>query len=207
MRTFLMTGAAICLAALSACGNDTPATGPKRTETSASEEASPAVQVPSTTEAAAEAPREVSLSLAPGELRAFINATGSARPMPFGTARDQVERTLKAALGEANMSTDNPECPSGPLAVEAYPDDLTVYYSDGKLVGWFAGRNSPLTTMTGVGPGGTLADFQSDFSTADLQKTTLGWEAMGDDFSATFTGNSPDATLTAMWSGEACIFR
>ena len=207
MRTYLVTSAAICLAALSACGNDTPATGPERTETPSNEETPQSVEVPSTTEEAAEAPREVSLSVAPGELRAFINATGSARPMPFGTGREQVARALKSALGEPTMSTDNPECPSGPLSVEAYPDDLTVYYSEGKLAGWFAGRNSSLTTMTGVGPGGTLADFQRDFATADLEKTTLGWEAMGDDFSATFTGNSPDATLTAMWSGEACIFR
>jgi hypothetical protein len=94
-------------------------------------------------------------------LRLFDPETGSARPIAFGTPWPQALAAL--AFRGAPETGRNEECEAGPLDYARWPDSLTLYGQDGKLVGWFADRGGAgtLATAAGVGPGTTRQDLEA----------------------------------------------
>lgn len=163
--------------------------------------------VPSSTPAPAPASAPAAPALAvDGEgLRLFDPATGSARPIPFGTAWD---RALAALAFRGRPATGrNPECGAGPLDFARW-DDLTLYGQDGAFVGWFAERGAAgaISTAAGVGPGTTRQDLESAYA-VEVFESTLGIEFVAGDLYGLLEGTHPDSAITALWAGTSCNFR
>ncbi len=183
-------------ALLLACRGETP---PEPQPTRA---ASPTVAAPTASPAAA-AP---GLAIESEGLRLFDPATGSARPLAFGT---QWERTLAAlAFRGAPETGRNEECGAGPLDYARWPDSLTLYGQDGKFVGWFVdqGAEGKVSTASGVGPGTTRQDLEGAYA-AEVFESTLGTEFAAGDLYGLLDSPHPDSPVTAMWAGTSCNFR
>lgn len=164
--------------------------------------ASPAAADPAP--AAASAPL---LNLA-GEGLAFVDAnTGSSRMLPFGVERGVIERGVSAALGAAVRQGRNPECGAGPLDFAAYPDGLTLWFQDGRFVGWATGEAARhLQTAAGVGVGSTRRELEGSYAPT-LVGSTLGVEFQAGGISGLLASAAPDARITALWAGAGCVFR
>lgn len=172
----------------------------------------PGSSVPLTPTPPAPAPAAATPALAvEGEgLRLFARESGSARPIPFGTPRAEVERAL-AFRGDPAIGTQG-ECGAGPLAFAAWPDGLKLYFQSGKFTGWAldqraAGPTGPsLGTAAGIGPGATRAQL-TDAVVARFEQTTLGLEFRSGEISGLLNGPGPQAKITDMWAGVNCVFR
>lgn len=143
-------------------------------------------------------------------LRLFDRATGRARPIPFGTARAEVEALL-ASRGPPVTGTQA-DCGAGPLAYAAWPDGLKLYFQAGKLAGWAldgraAGPRGPaIGTASGVGPGSSRAQLTDD-QVATFAKTSLGTEFRSGEINGLLDGAGAEARITDMWAGASCVFR
>ncbi|EMD81961.1 hypothetical protein [Pacificimonas flava] len=157
---------------------------------------------PTPAPAVAENP-EAGLIIGDGQLQAIIKATGSTRTFPFGAPREQVMTMLDAVRGTPSRAPSLSKCAGGPVTAARWPDGLTVFFRGGELAGWKVAGGSELTTMTGLGIGTTLADFQRDFA-ADPQETPAGWEARTGNLTARFSGGTPDAVVQSLSSGAVC---
>lgn len=185
--------------------SDAPAPTVASNTPAPSPEAAPPPAAPATPAAASPA------LVVEGEgLRLFDPATSRARPIPFGTARADVERAL--AFRGAPESGTQRECGSGPLAFAAWPDGLKLYFQSGKFTGWAlderaAGPSGPrISTAAGAGPGATRATL-TDASVATFEETSLGTEFRSGAISGIVDGPAATAKITAMWAGTSCVFR
>lgn len=144
-------------------------------------------------------------------LRLFNPATGSARPITFGTTRVTTLSSL-AFRGEPKFARLE-ECGAGPLDQAAWSDGLRVYFQDGKFAGWALdarvndGTIRPaITTASGIGPGSTRAELQDAYS-ARVMQSTLGTEFTAGDLAGLLDGAGPRARITNLWAGASCNFR
>lgn len=175
---------------------------------------SPPEPAPSASVAAPAAPAATPASPAPaapglavdGEgLRLFAPATGSARPIPFGTPWPQAVAAL-AFLGKP-LAGRNEECEAGPLDYARWERSLTLYGQDGKFVGWFAdGGSGTIATAAGVGPGTTRQDLEAAYA-VEVFESTLGTEFTAGALSGLLDSPHPDSPVTAFWAGTSCNFR
>lgn len=170
-----------------------------------SQSANPAATTPTTPTPA--------LAIEAEGLRLFTPTTGSARPIPFGTARAQVMTAL-ASRGTAETGT-NGECGAGPLAYARWPDGLTLWFQQDALTGWAlnapASDASPaatagVSTASGLTIGSTRADLDSAYA-ATVEQSTLGTEFAAGELFGLLDGEGQGARVTALWAGVSCNFR
>jgi hypothetical protein len=159
----------------------------------------PASPVPTATAAAGPL-----LNLAPAALSFVDGASGRAREVPFGTAREPVLTATTAALGNQTGAGRNEECGEGAMDYVRF-DGLSLYFQQGKLVGWFLdSAKQGLTTASGVGIGSTRKAVESAYAVS-VDETSLGTEFSTE--SGDFGGILEKGKVTAMWSGQVCQFR
>jgi len=135
-------------------------------------------------------------------------ADGRTQRSGFGLSREIVVPMAARALGEPTDQGTNSECGAGPLDNVDYKDGLTLFFQDGRFVGWnLDGRvRTPYKTTKGIGIGSTLQQLRDSGDVA-VQETSLGSEfAMGELYGLV-TSNTPDGTITGLWAGTTCVFR
>lgn len=150
----------------------------------------------------------VSVNLAPDELTLVLPG-GSARHLGFGVARGDAVRMISAALGSPIEEATNQECGAGPLAYATFRDGLSLYFQDGKFVGWdLDGReNGKFTTANGIGIGATRKQLEASGSSVDVGETTIGHEFMIGALSGLLSSPAPEGKVTNLWAGTTCIAR
>lgn len=137
-------------------------------------------------------------------LRLVDPATGSTRPLAFGTPQADILAAL-AFRGQPGTGT-NAEC--GSTTYANWPDGLNIVFDDGSFAGWsLDGRaDGALTTMSGVGPGATRAALDDGYN-AEVRRTTLGLEFTAGTLAGLLDGPGKAAKITNMWAGLTCIAR
>lgn len=149
------------------------------------------------------------LNLAPEALSLVDPQTGRSRELAFGTARDLTVTGATAALGKPTDTGRNGECGEGAMDFVEF-GGLTLWFQQDKFVGWFIeGAKPKLSTATGAGIGSTRKQVADALAISDITDSTLGREFTTDDgdFSGLLDGAGDAAKVTALWSGQACIFR
>lgn len=149
------------------------------------------------------------LNLAPEALSLVDPQSGRARELAFGTARDLTVTGATAALGKPTDTGGNGECGEGAMDFVEF-GGLTLWFQQDKFVGWFLeGAKPKLSTATGAGIGSTRKQVADALAISDITDSTLGREFTTDDgdFSGLLDGAGDTAKVTALWSGQACIFR
>lgn len=199
---FCGIAAALTLTALAACSDDAPIT--PQTETAlASVPIAPAASKAATENKADESP---ALAVEAEGLRLFNKQSGSARPIAFGTPRDDVLAIL-ANRGKPETGTSG-ECGAGPLEYANWPDGLGLFFQDDKLAGWNLNErsNGAITTASGIGPGSSRAELEGAYA-AEISETTLGTEFAAGELFGLLDGKGQAAKITYMWGGVSCNFR
>jgi hypothetical protein len=140
-------------------------------------------------------------------LRLVDPASGAARPLPFGMARDQLLAILEGFRGPADGGT-NSECAEGPIDYAVWADGLTLNFQEERFVGWALDERAEgaHATMSGIGPGSTRAELEAVYD-AQVEQTSLGTEFDAGGIGGRLDGDTPDARITAMWAGVTCTFR
>jgi len=149
------------------------------------------------------------LNLAPEALSLVDPQTGRSRELAFGAARDLTVTGATAALGKPTDTGRNGECGEGAMDFVEF-GGLTLWFQQDKFVGWFIeGAKPKLSTATGAGIGSTRKQVADALAISDITDSTLGREFTTDDgdFSGLLDGAGDAAKVTALWSGQACIFR
>lgn len=161
----------------------------------------PATDVP----ARADAPTGAALALDPEGLRIFVVPSGAARPIPFGTASDTAAARVSRTLGAVPIEQgQTPDCGLGYIR---WPAGLTMTLRDGRFVGWsIGGADARLTTPAGIGAGSARSELESAHA-AKIFPSTLGTEFSVGGIAGVLDSAAPDARITAMWAGEACLAR
>lgn len=141
-------------------------------------------------------------------LRWFATATGSASPLPFGTAQDLVLASLERERGPAARGTSE-ECGAGPVGYANWADGLSLKFQKDRFVGWgLDGRAAgALATANGIGPGSARADLDESFGDVRVFPSTLGTEFAAGGIYGTLDGTGPRARITYMWAGVSCVAR
>jgi hypothetical protein len=195
---------AIALAALLAACTAEPAATDNIADASANA-AAPAAQAPANTAAPA-AQATPALAIDGEGLRLFDRASGSARPIPFGTAQPAVLAAL-AARGQPEINKLE-ECGAGPLDAASWRDGLTLYFQDAKFVGWAVGRpdgDAP-ATPAGITIGSTRAELESAYKT-NVFESSLGTEFEAGTLFGILEGEGAKAKVTNLWAGVSCNMR
>jgi hypothetical protein len=172
--------------ALAACGGQTPTPRPSDGAIAATDSAALAVEAEG--------------------LRLFNRQSGSARPIAFGTARDDVLKML-AFRGKAETG-QNAECGAGTLDFANWADGLGLYFQQDKFVGWHLNPRSDraITTASGIGVGSSRAELEAVYA-ATISETSLGTEFAAGELFGLLDGKGPMAKITHMWGGVSCNFR
>ncbi len=208
MGMIRLAGLTIALSALAACGDRTPdnATGNIATEGMLNEaEAS----VSNTTAPAVAPTASVALNLAPGGLTLIDMNSGRSVQQEFGIGRKDLLARVEAVLGKPTRTGANGECGEGAMELVGY-DALTLLFQQNKFVGWFLdGAKPKLTTGTGAGIGSTRMQMADGLAISDVPDSSLGREFSTESgsLSGLLDGEGDGAKVTALWSGQACIFR
>lgn len=126
--------------------------------------------------------------------------------VPFGATRNDVT----AALGQPTEEGEQEECPAGPASFLRYDKrGLLLVLQDDQLAGWSLDADSALTTSAGIGIGSSKADLEAAYGPVEIiPDSTLGIEFLYDGgVTGLLDADAPDGTITAIWSGVACVFR
>lgn len=147
------------------------------------------------------------ISLATDGLMA-TSTDGRSEHVMFGSPREMATAAVLSALGAPTGQGTNSECGAGPLDNVDFRGALTLFFQEGRFVGWnIDGRDSsPYKTASGVGIGTTLQQLRDSGDVA-VQDTSLGVEFHLGDISGLLTVNRPDGTVTSLWAGATCVFR
>lgn len=149
------------------------------------------------------------LNIAPEALSLVDPRSGRTRQLAFGTAREITLTGATAALGKPGDTGRNGECGEGAMEFVEF-GGLTLWFQQDKFVGWFLeGAKPKLTTASGAGIGSTRSQVADALAISDVPDSSLGREFATDkgDFSGLLNGAGDGAKVTALWSGQACIFR
>lgn len=138
-------------------------------------------------------------------LRLIDPVTTHATPIPFGTDKAMALRAISAGMkGAPDTQTSNSECGEGPLEMASWNKGLSVYFQDGKFVGW--GGAVDLKTMNGIGFGSTRAQLDAAFSPT-VEESSLGTEFHAAGLSGILESTAKDAAISEIWAGMTCIAR
>jgi hypothetical protein len=200
----------LILSTLAACAPDA-SSPPAASGAAGADAAAPADPAP--------AAQAMALTVEAEGLRLVDPASGSARPIPFGTPRALVMIPL-ASRGAAETGT-NAECGAGPLAYARWPDGLTLWFQEGAFAGWALNAPAPdappspaggISTASGltVGNGQTSPSTRADLDSAyaaTVEQSTLGTEFAAGELYGLLDGEGSGAKVTALWAGVSCNFR
>jgi hypothetical protein len=147
------------------------------------------------------------LILAPDGLGVAL-ADGRSQRAGFAAPRDLAVEIVAGPVGKQTGQGTNPECGAGPLDNVDFGGGLTLFFQDGKFVGWdIDGRDgSPYKTAAGIGIGSTMQQLR-DAGDVEVQDTSLGVEFTAGEISGLLTANRPDGKITNLWAGTTCAFR
>jgi hypothetical protein len=147
------------------------------------------------------------LNLAPDGL-SLVTESGSARHASFGMARDVAMTMVGAALGKPAGTGRNEECGQGPMDMVDYKDGPTLFFMEGKFVGWdLDGRGKPAyTTAAGIGIGSTLTQMR-EVMHVTVEESTLGHEFSAGELGGLLSAAAPDGRIEHLWAGSTCQFR
>ena len=152
----------------------------------------------------------VALALDAEGVRTVDAASGSTRPVAFGTPEAEAVAAVERLRGAAPERTENAECGAGPVQFATWPDGFAMHVQDGTFVGWAlndgAGEVSTLTTLSGLGIGSTRAELDAAYA-ATVEETSLGTEFAAGGLFGLLSGPGPDATVEHLWAGVSCTFR
>ncbi|HEY0061339.1 MAG TPA: hypothetical protein VGC21_04410 [Telluria sp.] len=138
-------------------------------------------------------------------LRLFNSVSGAARPIPFGTGKDDalalVTRSRKVPPQEQGDSAD---CGA---SYARWPGGLSLWFVDGKFAGWsLTPEASAVSTASGLRPGSTRAELESAYQ-ASVVDSTLGVEFTAGGLGGLLDSRRPDAKVTHLWAGTTCLDR
>lgn len=138
-------------------------------------------------------------------LRLFDAATGSARPLPFGTRGETVRSILATGLELAAIEEGyNSECTGNFMRLE---NGLTAWFVNDAFAGWAVRGPAPtLTTASGIGIGSSRGDLESVYD-ASIFRSTLGIEFTAGGLAGLLESELPEARITHLWAGQTCIAR
>lgn len=136
-------------------------------------------------------------------LRVFLMPSGSARPIPFGTAATDALETVTTVKG--NAPSDRGTIEDCGVAYAAWPD-LTLYFSRDEFAGWSAAPGSRLTTASGIGIGATRAQLDDAYD-ANVAESTIGVEFSAGGLAGVLESEEHYARILHMWAGVSCIAR
>ena len=145
-------------------------------------------------------------------LRLFGRASGSARPIPFGTPQAAVMTAL--GFRDPPASTNRlDECGAGPLDQASWSDGLTLYFQDSKFAGWALGGEreagdgkGAITTASGIGVGSTRAELEAAYK-VEVFDSSLGTEFAAGELFGILDGTARQAKITNLWAGTSCNMR
>jgi len=200
---FLGSGlSALVLLGLAACG---PATGPTDSANSqaAAGSATPA-NAAAGGETAATDSAQPPLVLEGAGLR--IPGASPPRTVAFETPEADSIAALASALGGPPTERgENAECGGGGgLQFAQWKDRITIWFENGRFVGWDAGGG--LETAGGVGIGSSRAEVAA-LPGFEVEESTLGTEFRAGGLSGILASDAADARVTHLWGGATCVFR
>jgi len=133
---------------------------------------------------------------------------GGTQSLAFGASADPVTAGVGGALGAEAKRSENNECAAGPLALAQYPGGLTLFFQDGKFVGWDVdGREKGgFAAPDGLAIGATRAELQAR-GDLQIEASTVGAEFTFGGISGLLASKDPNARVTNLWAGTTCIFR
>lgn len=169
----------------------------------------PSVSEVEPTEETSPAAAEAALALASDGITAVNAQTGSTTQIAFDSDIALAKNAVTAMLGEPEETTENGECPAGPLTITTWPNGFAINAAQDKFVGWSARpetESAKLTTMNGIGVGSTASELKEAYD-VDVSETSLGVEFNAGQLSGLLSSNEPDAVIENMWAGTNCIFR
>jgi hypothetical protein len=198
------------LAALLACGSlllgGCQDSAPSPAEAPPADAATPSPTPEASAAPAPAADGGATLALEGDGLRVFVLPSGSARPIPFGTDPVQTLEMLEAVRGEppSNLGK-NPDC--GEQFAE-WSDGLLVWFDNDEFVGWaLADTAAELSTVDGLKIGSTRAQLEGGGSVVEIAPSSLGVEFTAGGVAGLLASDAPDARVTHLWAGMACIAR
>lgn len=188
--------------ALGACSGGAPTAAPDKADI-AVKGTDPA---PSAAPVMADVKESPALAVEAEGLRLFNKQSGSARPIAFGTPREDVIQLL-AFRGKPETG-QNGECGAGPLDFANWPDGFGLFFQNDKFVGWNLNSSGKpaVTTASGIGVGSSRAELESAYA-AKISETSLGTEFAAGELYGILDGPGQSATITNMWGGLSCNFR
>ena len=148
----------------------------------------------------------VAVNLDDEGLRLVDPATGSARPIAFGTPMATVIAALDASFGAAPVEQSvNAECGAGPILQARWANGFVALSQEENFLGWDS-REAGLTTADGIGIGSTRAALEVSRE-VEVEETTLGVEFTAGGLGGLFASSEPAAPITSLWAGLTCHFR
>ena len=181
---------------------------PPATTTPTTPDAQAEAEVASDATATAAAPSTPATALAlEGEgLRVFILSSGSARPIPFGTAKTQTLDMLGAVLGGPPSDLgENIDCGA---TRASWPDGLTAWFVQDEFVGWsVASADAAVSTVDGLSVGDTRTELENGGTVVEVMPSSLGTEFTAGGVAGLLESPEPDARVTHLWAGATCIAR
>lgn len=164
--------------------------------------ANDAEPAPVANEAAAAVP---ALNVAPDGL-SLVSASGSARHVGFGMGQGVAVPIVTAALGKPSDTGRNEECGQGPMDTVKFKGGITLFFMEGKFVGWDLDEQSAFATASGIGMGSTLKQLREAMHIS-VEESSLGHEFAAGDLGGLLSDTKPDGKVTALWAGSTCQFR
>lgn len=147
------------------------------------------------------------VNLAPDGL-SLVLPTGSARHVTFGQPRGGALDAISAALGDPIEQGENQDCGAGMLGFAHFRGGLSLYFQEGKFVGWdLDGQDGgDFATASGVGIGSTRAQLEDSLAVT-VEDSTLGVEFSAGHLSGLLSSRDKNAEITNLWAGATCIAR
>jgi hypothetical protein len=148
------------------------------------------------------------------EAKAAYQMTGAGLVIPdktdagllFGSAQASVLPALQTLRGKGAAMGRNEECPPGPLDFADYVAEdgstETLYFQDGKFVGWMVRVNSETFLALDRQAMAQEGDFHLVDSTLGTQ-FEFDWNGP---VQGLLEDDSPGAKVTALWAGTVCNF-
>lgn len=143
-------------------------------------------------------------------LRIFKLLGGSSSLLPFGQAKVDTLTTLTTLRGAPKTQAENIDCGA---TNAVWADGLTGWFARDKFAGWSVGSSASgtastaLATAGGLRLGATRTEVEQGASVARIAHSTLGEEFNAGGIAGLLDASDPDARVSHLWAGAACVAR